>query len=394
MELDLFSSTAEHWGEPIDCRRLSLTAYFYSLTAEDALAMASDAIMWLSGKMSGRFWVRRCVGKRSVRLDQIMTRFQEEIQGRNFITYTEEAMAISPIVNNLKTYQDYLRKSYIYGTPTLRSDISIDYPAIWEDLFSKEKLDFDLIRHNILRIFRLEGRKHLGGYYMPDASMSMNILPYRNHPSCYYGEFRIHFTSFGLNSQLDDLAEHFAEYSEHLSQTYRNLNIQIALQPASVYESCYMQIFGAHKDIDGSHNDYNCQETEWYQTYYLPGVEWYNSISPLTQHHFCRLSADIESSQHYTVKELLGGSLVVKSRRPISQFDVFDALEMKKCLYPTLLPGMTSIPLRMLFHDNIAKESMSSFPRCTWAIVPVFEEEINLLPNHLVFTSIARTENC
>lgn len=383
MELELFTSTAEHWGEAIDCRCLSLTADFYSLSAQSAIELASDIIVWLSDITTKRFWVRRCVGQRSVRQDRVIQKLREEMQARNFAFYTEEAMAVSPVVYNLKTYQDYLRKSYIHGSPAIRSDVSVDYPDVWNALFPENDTDPQRIRENILKIFREEGRIHKGGFYMPDASISLKILPYRNQPGGYYGAVGIHFSSFGLNSQRDDLAEHFAEFAEYLSQTYRNLNIQVALQPRSVCKSCYMEVFGTGGYIDGSHIENNCLKTEWYPSYYLPGVEWYNSISPLTQQHLCHAPA--HTSFH--VQNMTCGNLAVKSLKPISEFDISDGLEMKKWLQPALIPGMSSIPLRTLFYDRIAKDSMSVFPRSTWAVVPVFEEEIAVLPNYLTFDS-------
>ena len=384
MELERFSSTAEFWGEAIDCRQLILTAGFYSLTANNVIAMVSDMIEWLSQQLSGRFWVRRCVAQRSIRRDQVVSRIQDELHLHNFVVYTEEAMAVSPVVYNLKTYQKYMRNNYIYGSPTLKSNLSVDYPKFWETLWKEKEKSQDEILRNILSIFREEGRKHVGGYNLPDVSTSINILPYRNQPSWYYGTINIRFSAFGLNYQLDEMADKLKEFAKHLAQAYKNANIQVALQPPSAHKNSYMQLFGEHSYTDGSHINANCQKTEWYPTYYLPSVEWYNSLSSLAQQH---LSAVYKRSSEVYSEEFLEGTLIVKSTKPISKFDITDALEMKKRLYPALCPGESSISLRTLFPEVLHEERMTVFPRSTWAIVPVFEEEIDIISNYLVFTS-------
>lgn len=383
MENNLFTSTAEHWGEPIDCRKLTLDGDYYFLSPEAALAMAEDITNWLADLLADSFWVRRCLDHKGVRREFVVPKLIEMLQTRNFVYYTEEAMALSPVVYNLKTYQSYLRRSYIHGSPELDFMVAQDYPRFWNGLFPEGKPDPEQLKQSILRIFRETGKKQIGGYYTADVSTVFSIYPYRNHPNLYHGTICISFSAFCLNSRLDEMAEYFAQFAEYLSRTYRKLNIQVALRPYHGSTTPYMHLFGAHSRTDGSHEDVNCMANEWYPTYYLQGVEWYNSLSPLTQQHLSHSAV----SEVFQIKETAEGALTVKATKPISRFDIPDAVEMKKWLLPTLYPGMNDFRLRSLFYDSIAPKSMSTFPRCTWAILPVFEDEIYILPDYLVFRS-------
>jgi hypothetical protein len=60
-------------------------------------------------------------------------------------------------------------------------------------------------------------------------------------------------------------------------------------------------------------------------------------------------------------------------------------MEVKRFLYPALYPGRCAIPLSV-FRNKIQKESMSNFPRSNWAVVPMFENEIEIVSTYLVFS--------
>ena len=386
MNVDILASTAEHWGEIIDCRSLVLSVDYYSLSKKDTLKIAEDVIQWLKEKLLERFWVRHYLCEKGVRKEIILPKIIEQFERQNNVFYRMEAMVLSPVVHDLKTYQSYMRCvsiPYSHGIFGFSPGVSADFADYWNTLFPDGKPEPELLKQNILRIFREEGRKYLGGYYSSDASALVNILPYQQKKDCYYGTVRIKISSFCLNGQQNEMAEALAEFAVFLSKNYHNLNAHVLLCPDTAGITPYKTLFGGGDYTDGSHEDANCTRREWYPTYYLSGAEWFNIVSPLAQQHI-PCSAEDSGARGINVKNAAEGPLIVKSSKTILDFGISDALEMKKWLYPALYPGMSSVLLRMLFRDSKAD---IHYPRNDWRIVPVFEDEINVMNEYLVFSS-------
>ena len=382
-----FISTAEHWGKAIDARSLSLRGDFYFLSEDTVLEMAESVLGWLSKTLSHGFVVKCYMQEKSIAKNRAILNFKSELQTKHYIFYKEEAFAISPVVYNINTFRSYMQNVRCgkYDAPEVPLYVSTDYGDFWDSLFPNELIEPDAVKGKILQIFREEGRKLIAGYCMPDVHVILNILPYRNHPNIYHGCFSIGFSAFSLGPHLDHMAEEFTILAEHIAQTYVNLNIQVSLQPIGVHRSPHMALFGNNCNADESHLDANCTEQEWYSTYYLPGVEWFNVISPLAVQHLQHIDS-FTDSPFVTVKKT-AGVLFVKSRKSISQFDISDALKIKELLQPALYPGRSYITFRTLFKDEIARADKMVFPRSNWAVVPVFENEIEVVSNYLVFSS-------
>jgi len=392
----LFSSTVGHWPEPIDCRQLSLKFDFYFFTMDQVLSMSKDIMEWQEERLSNQFLIRRFVEKKASSKEKAFSIFSDHLQSKNYVDYTTNAMVISPLVYNATTLQNYQRKvqqnlSYISSPSCHHSN---DYPDYWNSLFGDKKCDNETIRRNILRIFREENRIMNGGYIYYDAQGWLHVQQYANHPHYFYGSFLFDFSVFCLGSHVDEMAERFAQFAEYLSNTYVKLNARVMLQPPNYvgWRDPYMSLFGGGKYVDDSHEDANCKNYEWYSTYYLRGVEWFNVISPLAGQYLTHIKHNFDTLLLRVVAKK-DGRLILRSKKRISLYNIPDALAMKRLLLPALYPGMRSWTFRTLFNSFDGSYSFGAFPRCDWAIIPVFESEISIVGNnYLVFTAITEQE--
>lgn len=380
-----FISTALFAGEPIDCRCLILAAEFYNLSRQQTQEMADDFTQWIEDFVREKFVIRIMVGGKWVGKAKRLHNLKTTLDAQMGWAYGMEGMALSPVVHSLKTFNGYFQNVHrgLYRSMHIQRGVSIDYRDFWNNLFA-EKMDSYQIKQNILRIFREESKYLLSTYDLPDVQAYMTCTPYKKKPDLYYGSFAIHLSSACAGQVLSEISNEFSLFARYLSEKYVKLNARVMLQP-NIGPFCnpYMSLFSTLTHVDGSHEENNCTKNEWYSTYYIPGVEWFNIISPLAKTHL----SEIPFAQPTIAAERLsGGGLAIGSTKSILAFDVRDALELKKLVYPALFPGMRTISLRTLFQDEIAQKSMSVFPRSNWALIPVFEEEVDVVYTNLVFS--------
>ena len=379
-------STAMYSRKVIDCRLLSLNLEFYSFSKAQVFSLAEDTINWINSLLADKFVVRRMLEKKSISFGKELSSFKEHLQTRNYASYLVDAMVKSPVVYNVRTFRDYfrnLRDHLSTEEAGLDMGVSVDYPDYWNCLFPHEERDPKAFKEKLCRIFR-EARKIMKGYFLlPDLQALLHVSPYKHAQNQYFGCISIDMSAFCLNGHIDSMAEHFAKFATQLSNTYVQLNARVSLQPTTY--NPYTRLFQDHRVYDGSHEAAMCTEHEWYRTYYAQGVEWFNAISPLTRQHFTTIpNSDLSRNM---LEEGPSGNLFFKSDKTISSYDIGDALVMKQLLYPALMPGWSEFSYRVLFHDELHRESMHAFPRHDWAIVPVFEDEIYIVGRNVVLSS-------
>lgn len=382
-----YTSTAMRDGEAIDCRMLTLNVEFYQLNKHEAQSVACEVVQWLSQLVEDGFVVRRTIERRSVSISRAMQMMESAFQQGHTFSNIVEALAKSPVVYNLAKFSEYfrnIRTSMCY--PSLTPDLSIDYPQFWDNLFPGDRVDRSTVKENILRIFREEQRKMIARFILPDVQSLLRLSPYQSQNGLYFGSFDIDFSAYCLNSKLPDMAKTFSDFAKHLSESYKKLNARVMLQPCvGPSRNPYMTLFGTPLDTDGSHIDAGCSKMEWYSTYYIPGVEWYNIISPLAMNHISDPASFADMPTDIAINTLNHGGIELYSRKDILQYDIPDALNIKRYAYPALFPGMKVLPLKIFNRDETFL-SMSNFPRHNWAIIPVFENEIDIVGTDLVFS--------
>ena len=383
--MDLLS-TAMHIGPTIDCRCLSIMAEFYELSREEALQLAQDVIVW-SEKFYGKdFIAKRTVGRQIISLKGLLAKLDNELQPGCGLSYIEEAMVKSPVVYNGMTFRKYLHQIR-WGVSCGSMHVSADYCDYWNRLFSDLPLDDDAIRQRIYRIFQEKNKQNIASYHLTDTQAGLIINPYRNFPNCYYGCYDFSISAYCLQGHIEDAADRLKSFAEFLSSKYQKINVRVMLQPiVGPDRNPYMTIFGRYGMVDGSHEEANCTEQEWYPTYYVPGVEWFNILSPKASAHL-DLNSCNETTDMATIQTTSNGATVIASRNTITQYDVPDAIALKQLTLPALYPGRSYLKLKGLMNNQITCQTLGVFPRSNWAIIPVLEEEIDVFSGYLVFTA-------
>lgn len=389
---DKYTSSAQYCGQAIDCRCLTLGFEFYLLPYKQMIELARETVLWLSDLLKSDFVSKHTVSNRRVSVDKALSLLIEKTQQGYGWSYIHEAFAISPRVYNSKTMTDYMRDMLRgkYLDPNLELAVSVDYPAFWDSLGFKKGEDPDVLQAKALQIFREPARKHVTQYVLPDVNALLSVNTYENKRPAFWGGFELSINACCLNNVLDNMADVFSLFAKKLSEKYTNLNLCVMLQPIELSwgKSPYMRYFGRNGMTDGSHLDMDMVAREWYPSYYLSGVEWFNILSPLCRAHIPEVTATKELPKGVVGEELCGGGLLLRSAKTISDYDVADALQLKKLVYPALYPGRSHIPLRGLFSNDPYRFFAVNYPRSNWAIIPVLDSEVYIVGTDLVFSYV------
>ena len=269
-------STAEQVGNVIDGRNLTLAIEFYQLSRAQVKALCENALCWLE-ELTGNGFVRKQFNSsdRSTTLQKALIELQERVRTGFYWSYQMSAFVNSPVVYNIKSLNQYKRRSVEILHEKQLDFTSTDYVAYWEGLFPEGRPADDRIKQNIVRLFNEENRKAMTGVCAPDVRALASICSYERNSGLYWGFFRVGFSAYSLNQHLNDMARRFVEFGLHMSETYININARVQLQPPVVGYSCsYMRYFGNDARVDQSHVKENCT-VEAYQSFVGHGHRWH-----------------------------------------------------------------------------------------------------------------------
>ena len=398
----LTRSSIQSIFQSIDCRRLALHIRYYFLNQDAVSALTDDFIHWTQENVAdccvfrwyhnGKFYGHKHILTTShwTTPEVVGLQLGFDAYVRNCIT--NNATAIAKYQKSISSIYAQYRENV--NVAHFASESSIDYPEFFDSKFSSFRLENSKIVDNIVEIFHEKSRKLMSFHREPDATGHIIANPYRQHPGLYYGSITISFSSFCLDTSLNEVAHALTRFACRLSDTYGNLNAHVCLQPKtfSGYDkvSPYMRYFGKYLQENGSCASAQCNPEEWYPTYYLCGVEWMNILSPLAKQHIeeHRIKS---SSADVAVQTLRSGGLLVMSTKPIAVYDVEDALILKHLLSPALYPGKGSIPLRGIYPWEGNSRIYDWCPRNDWAIVPIEKSEVEIVGTDIVFCAASQT---
>lgn len=387
----IYNPTSNMIGQVIDCRQLTLTCEFNDLTYEQASDLLMLYSQYVSTIFDQHFSLAWSVKNRSASTKNIVSRSKQSISPGQYSNVFFEAFCITPAVYNRRSYLKYVREmDKLYMNSPLCYNVSCDYPAYWMQQFPNDRCSNEEFLEKVKKIFGERNRKLSSLYMRPDGQGLIRVDPYQNNPEKYYGSLHIDFSAFCLGNGLEAMAERFLTMLVELSDNFPNLNGHVMLQPVTGSGKSpatrYCSPRYSQPCLDGSHEDNHCLEREWYPTYYVSGVEWANVISPRAQEHFDSIPF---STEEIVVLKLSGGGLLVKSTKCINDYDVADAAELKKILYPAIYPFRDAIPISLFFNKEIRTHfDFLNHPRSDWAIIPILDGEIDIVSTYLTITRI------
>lgn len=375
-----YRSTAEM--QNIDCRRLGLQFEFYDLDDSQVLALYREFILVIEEILDNQCVCKHTVNNCSVPKNQLTQGIRDVLSHKGYATYILEAYVQSPVVFSIKSMREYAKmRAYALNGNGFQNLMSTDFSQYWNSLFPQKPDDPMEIKAGILQIFQEKGKHFIGTYPTYDIQACFTAIPDECNTS-FHGYADLEISVFCLNDHVLTVSECLSRVAIHLFLQYKNISTQVFLQPCS---DSYKRYFRRSRIPDDSQLQNGCHPRLWQEAHYLAGCEWMNIVSPRTSVHLANAIKPLDTKM--IIQELGGGGLVVQSSKTILEYDVDDALKMKKYLYPALRPGYSSVPLRLLFGPE--KDIYCLHPRSQWEIVPIFDEEVKVVGRELFFTSLS-----
>ena len=397
-------SAAQYIEHPLDCRRLTLSVSFYHLHKEQVIEMAKMITQWTNDFTDNQFIFHCFCNTCAVKTKSLFPKMVDMLCKDKSLHMNYDAYIISSVINSISSMRRFQRTlatihpvySYGWDVEPAAWNVSIDYPTYFDERFPMERPSADIILNLVDQTFHEEGRIYRTLHKWADMTGGFCAEPYNSNSELFYGSAYISFSAFCLASFINETAELLAEFANFLSSCFVNLNAHVSLQPAETtvesHRTPYMKYFGTNLKMDGSHKENMCTVQEWYPTYYLCAIEWFNILSPLTSSHPVGILPKSPSND-VSVKKMTCGSIVVKSQKKIMDYGVADALEIKTILQSALYPGSSSITLRGMFPWQNTPRIYDWCPRNNWAIVPVEKHEIKIIGTDLVYISSSLKNN-
>lgn len=373
---------------PVDCRYLTLACEFAGLTSEQIIDFSENIFQKINCLLSRQFVCSWRLNSHSVNVRSFTNRIVSLLSNDMGILLSFMAAAKSEQLVNIRDMNSLLNnlQRSVGGTRGLYVNVSIDFPCFWDHLFTDEIPSSNDLKKNIFRIFHAKNKKNVSYCTTPDCMGKFIATPDKKNSTLFSGSLCIQFGAHCFIDEILNMSNLFISWLESFSYKYLNLNGRVMLQPVGNWKgaSPSMRYFGNNPYFDGSGADASLDERSWYSIYYLYGVEWFNLLSPVAVTHL----HDIPCCTHtgnVCMRMLDNGSKIVASNNFLTDYDVEDAMELKLLLQPILYPGGSNMPIKTLFQPRNQWTSMRNHPRSDWAIVPIKEEEIDIIGTELVY---------
>lgn len=383
-------STLAYGDSPIDSRSLSLRCEFYQLSYDNILELTNDLGKWLYELYSENFFVELEFCNRHISSpNQLKSKLSSAVRNGEWWSFSTEGFVRSPLLGN--HVRPMLKRIKLLRTTSgnLPNSPSYDYPDYWTSLFPAGRCENDELLHKVYGVFRESSRFYINQQYVPDVRSVLIADTYKNDRKLYHASFSLDVCKVCVESVIDSLSTDFSEYLQHLSTKFVAVNGRVMLQPIHIMGvSPHMVYFSQNPATDQSHVETNYVAEEWYRTYYIPGAEWCNVISPLARSHIHQVNSHLKENTKIEIKELSGGGLFVASKKNISLFDVNDLRPIKEILYNALYPGSYSLSIRDMFR-RASDGKYTLCPRSDWGNIPMLDGEIKIVSTYLVYRHLS-----
>lgn len=367
--MEKFISMANFPYEFVDGRRLLLNLNFHELNEEHVFELCDRCYKYTQEFLGESFVTEWTSDSRPTKPADVMRKLEER---KKNLTFHLHGNVISNSVYNKKTLKAYRhRLLYESHTPGRETSVSKDYPEMFCLNYAGAKTP-EAIKAATLKIFNTEHKNAIvkwrtfdvfGGFFQhwtPDDFITCS------------GSYYLQIAIGCLGSYVDKIAEEFCSFSKELASTFPGISGYVSLTP---FIRCGNNTAYGHY--------FSSMALEWNPYKYVTGVEWFHILSPMQRSLVPDLLTDATREANIEVKELNKGGVVVRIGKGVLETDVPEYLALKRVMYDALYPGGRTIELAHWFDSKLISPSVK--PRILWEYIPVFDDEVTVLEDRIIF---------
>ncbi|MBR6801336.1 MAG: hypothetical protein IKM61_06265 [Eubacteriaceae bacterium] len=381
--MDYFTSMLSFRGQYIDCRMLKFEIDFYQCSWPELNAIATRIRHWLSEVIEHRAVLRWFYGDREIRSENIQTKIDNPDSG---ISFGFDGMIVSKEIYNQKSYKAFLKEA-MYGS-TYKLPPDADKTMNYKDVFMSYFQDIernDEIKKSLLEIFDMSGMYPVSMWAGSDVSAFFHSNHYIEGAIKYCGKFDFAIALKSLGENVIHFSNEIIRFLKDFAIEFKNTSSRVNLSYFSILQhiSPHMVYFGGRLNKNPEHPEFDYGDSDMNKYAYVPGAEWFNIISPLQQQLLPNLLSESQKYPEVTTEVLPGGNMIVRSSKDIISTDIDEYKAIKSLLYNALYPGKSEIKMKDLL--NFDAWGWGTKPRFYWEYVPMFEDEIEVLDDRVIF---------
>lgn len=361
-------------GEKIDRRSLFLEIRFSGVAYSELVNIAKESLCFINSVFADRFFAEWSLMDKSFNFEKIQQYLDTPRKPTSFLSFYADANVLSPVVFDRRSYRRYCRENGdILTSGKADCSFSNDYFDQYSHFFRETPPES--MKERLLQWFSLPNRIDCGEYYGNDAAASFSGSRYYSDGNTYYGTMQISIKLFCARDELSTFSEQFLSFARTAAEKHDTVNAIVALTSMPMTSDCSPHRWCFSQLPKGNVGE--CGRTyfpaEWYPYEYLCGAEWANILSKRAQKHLPYSVLSGAADDWADIEVLPNKSAIVKLKKDIEKIDVADLANMKRFLYPALVPGELVVEKSFMFPNS---RFLMVHPRPRWERIAIFSDEI------------------
>ncbi len=367
-----YTSMLNRFNDIVDCRTIAMHMDFFLLGNEEAMELRRFLYNRIKYLYDESFvckwtWDDRC---------RSLSFIDEMIDDYNFGSVGCDAFVKSDRIQNMRDFRAMERALLrLYPIEGL-SECSVDYPdemkPYWDRILSPETC-----KEALREVYNLPRKVNMNYWRKCDSSFSIlipGVIPfphfYIKYPNsiCGSADFYIALNAVENPKELTDYLIDVLKKAQSITPSF-NACISLASEDW-VNKGCFMENDDECRKVD-IRTGLTKEELDSF--YYVNYYGWYNIFSPIIAERISYLHG-LKQENGIAVTSLNSGAIEINFKDDIREFDIDEAMRIKKLLYPVIRPGESYIEYEFFANAAFVRDGLG--PRRTWDLMPVLDDEI------------------
>ena len=350
-------------GEAIDSRYLRIYGTFYSVSKEEATALALAYYTFFSSILKESFVIEW-----KNENGHLLKNIQDMITTKKSLVYNFalEGYVKSNIVNNKKTLNEYNKMIYRNSNNIIVPDT---YTPYYHKNIQSNIGDHEALKEAVLRLFDEEGQIPLTNNKLYDVQGGFSNAYMTGTSGLYYGEFCFMIRLFCIEDSVNRWSDLFADFGRKMMR-FDNINICIDIDSGLPGISDPYSLHYGRDSISCDNSSLVFSDMRIYLRYfYITEICWGHFISSET----AKLGLNLMQKSDSDIVEFEqteNSGIYIHLKTSIDKSTIHDLKQMKKIIYSCVLPRFGTHPLH---HISTVDEARL---RRDWEVVPVFRDEL------------------
>lgn len=346
----------------VDCRLLRFEGSYFQLDDKQADNLAIDLYSFFHDFFDADFiWDAKLQNKTIKDIRSAIASYKRE-NGAYMLTM--KGVLKNERIKSKTALRQYIQNWEYPSKPSGLKDENPEYQKYYDSNVMSCGSDLKEMKNAILELFSLDVNPVPGDWLILDQNGYLSNFPVSGKAMFFGGEFNFGISCYCLKSGIDAAAQKLDMFADRIQQKYRNVNVAISMDTswANSYDKIYGTMPLIPKELQTLTGYYNVLLP---RLIYLHSPAWSTIVCPQT----LKVLGTPETSKWG--EKINGDAMKYKIPKDISKTTIPDLKMIKKDIYSLIFPRK-------------GIEHLNRKPRKYWEVIPVFENEIEILQDGVI----------